>query len=149
MLPVRKALVGVGAGSCDFGWIGSPALSARVFRFGSGGATPLSFAARFVGMDDIWARALLWESEISLRPVEEAVAVAVAAYVVGSRNLVEAGLRAFLFSELSMVSVRMRGMMLFTSTHEPSSNAPYVEDSDGAVVKAVVLLFGHALPLSQ
>lgn len=40
---------------------------------------PLSFAARFVGMDDIWARALLWESEISLRPVEEAVAVAVAA----------------------------------------------------------------------
>lgn len=39
MLPVRKALVGVGAGSCDFGWIGSPALSTRVFRFGSGGAT--------------------------------------------------------------------------------------------------------------
>lgn len=109
--------------------------------------------------------------------------------MVGSRNLVEAGLRAFynfdkrcgrdivsrsvlqglhliwgkqprqresfeikhtLFSELSMVSVRMRGMMLFTSTHEPSSNAPDVEDNDGAVVKAVVLLlFGHALPLSQ
>lgn len=39
---------------------------------------PLSFAARFVGMDDICARALLWESEISLRPVG-AVAVAVAA----------------------------------------------------------------------
>lgn len=36
-----------------------------------------------------------------------------------------------------MASVRMRGMMLFTSTHEPSSNAPDVEDSDGAVVKAV------------
>ena len=39
MLPVRKALVGVGAGNPDFGWIGSPALSARVFRFASGGAT--------------------------------------------------------------------------------------------------------------
>lgn len=39
-----------------------------------------------------------------------------------------------------MVSVRMRGMMLFTNTHEPSSNAPDVEESDGAVVKAVVLL---------
>ena len=38
---------------------------------------PLSFAARFVGMDDdICARALVWESEISLRPVG-AVAVAV------------------------------------------------------------------------
>ena len=36
---MRKALVGVGAGNCDFGWIGSPPLSARVFRFASGGAT--------------------------------------------------------------------------------------------------------------
>lgn len=60
MVPVRKALVGVGAGNWDFGWRGSPALSTRVFRFASGGATEEHCMLAIEAMDNGMDKAMMY-----------------------------------------------------------------------------------------
>lgn len=60
MVPVRKALVGVGAGKWDLGWIGSPALSARVFRFASAGATEEYGVLAIEAMDNGMDKAMMY-----------------------------------------------------------------------------------------